>query len=92
MKQIYRKKPEYLNVVFVKDDTESIKDVYELVGASKANIIFDDNGNRVIVLEDGLQIPVGNVVFTEKKSGKVVTMPEEKLLQFYDVSEDKGDE
>lgn len=85
MKQVYRKKPEYLEVVFVADDSHSIKDVYELVGIPGASISFDDAGERVITLEDGTKIGINDIVFKEKKSGKLVVMPQEKLLQFYDL-------
>ena len=87
MKQIYKKKPEYLDVVFVADDTQSIKDVYEMAGVSGASISFDDAGERIITLEDGMKISVNDIVFKEKKSGKLVVMPQEKLLQFYDLYE-----
>ena len=40
MKQVYKKKPEYLDVVFVADDTTSIKEVYELAGVDNASIKF----------------------------------------------------
>ena len=89
MKQIYRKKPEYLDVVFVVDDTQSIKDVYELAGVTDAAISFDDNGNRVITLEDGTKVSINDVVFKDKKSGKLLAMPQSKLLQFYDVYNDE---
>ena len=85
MKQVYKKKPEYLDVVFVADDTSSIKEVYELAGVSNASINFDENGERVITLEDGTKISINDIVFKEKKSGKLVVMPQEKLLQFYDL-------
>ena len=85
MKQIYRKKPEYLDVVFVVDDTQSIKDVYEVAGITNASISFDDTGERVITLEDGIKIGINDIVFKDKKSGKLVVMPQEKLLQFYDL-------
>lgn len=85
MKQVYKKKPEYLEVVFVADDSQSIKDVYELAGIPGASISFDDAGERVITLEDGTKIGINDIVFKEKKSGKLVVMPQEKLLQFYDL-------
>lgn len=85
MKQVYKKKPEYLDVVFVADDTTSIKEVYELAGVDNASIKFDENGNRVIVLNDDTKISINDIVFKEKKSGKLVVMPQEKLLQYYDV-------
>jgi len=89
MKQVYKKKPEYLDVVFVADDSQSIKDVFEIAGISSASITFDENGNRVIDLESGERIMINNVVFKDKKSGKLVVMPQEKLLQFYDIYEDE---
>lgn len=85
MKQTYKKKPEFLDVVFVADDTQSIKDVYEVAGVSGASISFDSTGERVITLEDGTKIGINDIVFKEKKSGKLVVMPQEKLLQFYDL-------
>lgn len=88
MKQVYRKKPEYLDVVFVADDTQSIKDVYEMAGVENANIHFE-HGERVITLDDNTNIPVGQVVFKDKKSGKLVVMAQEKLLQFYDIYNDE---
>lgn len=89
MKQVYKKKPEYLDVVFVADDTTSIKEVYELAGVNNATITFDENGERVISLDGDTNIKVGMVVFKDKKSGKLVHMPQEKLLQFYDVYNDE---
>lgn len=89
MKQIYRKKPEYLDVVFVADDTQSIKDVYEMAGVENANIHFDTNGERVITLDENTNITVGQVVFKDKKSGKLVVMTQDKLLQFYDIYNDE---
>lgn len=84
MKQTFKKKPEFLYTVYVEDDSQSIKDIYELVGVDKANITFNDNGERIIIINDDLQIPVGHVVFKDKKTGKFITMPKDKLLQFYD--------
>lgn len=89
MKQVYKKKPEYLDVVFVADDSQSIKEVYELAGVSGAAITFDENGNRVITLEDGTKVGINDIVFKEKKSGKLVVMAQEKILQFYDLYEDE---
>ena len=88
MKQVYKKKPEYLDVVFVADDTQSIKEVYEVAGVNNASINFDENGERVITLEDNTKIGINDVVFKDKKSGKLVVMPQEKLLQFYDLYSD----
>ena len=51
MKQVYKKKPEYLDVVFVADDSQSIKEVYELAGVDNASIKFNENGERVISLD-----------------------------------------
>ena len=45
---------------------------------------FDSDGERIITLEDGTVIPVGVIVFKDKKSGKIIVMPKDKLLQFYD--------
>ena len=84
MKQVYKKKPEYLDVIEVLDDSQSIKDVYELAGVNGASISFDENGDRIITLEDGNKIGVGTVVFKDKKSGKLIVMPKDKILQFYD--------
>lgn len=94
MKQVYKKKPEYLDVVFVADDTQSIKEVYELAGVTGADITFNENGERVINImrpspEENISIPVGYVAFKDKKSGKLIAMPQEKLLQFYDVYNDE---
>ena len=89
MKQVYKKKPEYLDVVFVADDTQSIKDVYEIAGVTSAPITFDEDGNRVITLDGDQKVAINNVVFKDKKSGKLVVMPQEKLLQFYDIYEDE---
>lgn len=85
MKQVYKKKPEYLDVVFVADDSQSIKDVYEVAGITGASISFDDAGERVIILEDGTKIGINDIVFKDKKSGKLIVMPQEKILQFYDL-------
>lgn len=89
MKQVYKKKPEYLDVVFVADDSQSIKDVFEIAGVSSAPITFDENGSRVINLDGDQKIAINNVVFKDKKSGKLVIMPQEKLLQFYDLYNDE---
>ncbi len=89
MKQVYKKKPEYLDVVFVADDTQSIKEVYEVAGVDNATIKFDENGERLISLDAETSIPVGSVVFKDKKSGKLIHMPQEKLLQFYDLYNDE---
>ena len=89
MKQVYKKKPEYLDVVFVADDSQSIKEIYELAGVDNASIKFNENGERVIFLDENTNIPVGVVVFKDKKSGKLVVMTQEKLLQFYDLYNDE---
>lgn len=89
MKQVYKKKPEYLDVVFVADDTQSIKDVYEIAGVSNASVNFDEDGERVINLDENTHIKVGMVVFKDKKTGKLACMPQEKLLQFYDLYDDE---
>lgn len=89
MKQVYKKKPEYLDVVFVADDSQSIKEVYELAGVDNAIIKFDENGERVISLDPETNITVGMVVFRDKKSGKLIHMSQEKLLQFYDIYNDE---
>ena len=85
MKQVYKKKPEYLDVVFVADDSQSIKEVYEVAGVDNGYIKFDENGERVIVLGDGTNIKINDIVFKEKKTSKLVVMPQEKLLQYYDL-------
>ena len=92
MKQVYKKKPEYLEVVYVADDTQSIKEVFEVAGVTSAPINFDEKGNRVITLEGDVKVPVGNIIFKDKKSGKVVTLPQEKLLQVYDLYENGKEE
>ena len=46
-------------------------------------------GERVISLDENTNIPVGVVVFKDKKSGKLVVMTQEKLLQFYDLYNDE---
>ena len=89
MKQVYKKKPEYLDVVFVADDSQSIKEVYELAGVDNSSIKFNESGERVISLDENTNIPVGVVVFKDKKSGKLVVMTQEKLLQFYDLYNDE---
>lgn len=83
MKQMYKKKPEYLNVVEVLDDSQSIKDIYEITESFSGIVSFDEEGNRVVTLDDGTKIPVGVVVFKDKK-GSLVVIPKEKLLQVYD--------
>ena len=50
---------------------------------------FDENGERVINLDDNTHIKVGMVVFKDKKTGKLACMPQEKLLQFYDLYNDE---
>lgn len=85
MKRIYKKKPEYLDVVEVYDDTSSIKDIHEIYGVETSSITFDDEGNRVIVI-DGVDIPIGSVLFKDKK-GSVIVVNKEKILQIYDIYE-----
>ena len=85
MKQVYKKKPEYLEVVLVADDSQSIKEVFDLAEVSSAPISFNEKGERVISLDGDMNITVGMVVFKDKKSGKLIHMPQEKLLQFYDL-------
>lgn len=85
MKRVYKKKPEYLDVVEVYDDTSSIKDIHEIYGVETSSITFDDEGNRVIVI-DGVDIPIGSVLFKDKK-GSVIVVNKEKILQIYDVYE-----
>lgn len=89
MKQVYKKRPEYLDVVEVLDDTQSIKDVYEMAGVKNASITFDDSGNRIITLEDGTQINIGSLVFKDKKSEKLVVTTKQKLIQFYEFFSDE---
>ena len=89
MKQVYKKKPEYLDVVFVADDSQSIKEIYELAGVDNSSIKFNESGERVISLDENTNIPVGVVVFKDKKTGKLVVMSQEKLLQFYDLYNDE---
>lgn len=85
MKRVYKKKPEYLDVVEVYDDTSSIKDIHEIYEVETSSITFDDEGNRVIVI-DGVDIPIGSVLFKDKK-GSVIVVNKEKILQIYDVYE-----
>lgn len=83
MKRIYKKKPEYLDVVEVYDDSASIKDIHEMYGVETSSITFDSNGNRVVVI-NGTNIPVGSVLFKDKK-GSVIVVDKEKILQLYEV-------
>lgn len=83
MKAVYKKKPEYLDVVEVYDDTTSIKDIHEMYGVETSSITFDGEGNRIVVV-DGVNIPIGSVLFKDKK-GSVIVVSKEKILQIYDV-------
>ena len=83
MKRVYKKKPEYLDVVEVYDDSTSIKDIHEMYGIGASTITFDSDGNRVVVVND-VNIPVGSVQFKDKKGG-VIVVDREKILQLYDV-------
>ena len=83
MKRVYKKKPEYLDVVEVYDDSTSIKDIHEMYGIESSSITFDSEGNRIVVV-DGVNIPVGSVLFKDKK-GSVIVVSKEKILQVYDV-------
>ena len=83
MKRVYKKKPEYLDVVEVYDDSTSIKEIHEMYGIESSSITFDSEGNRVVVV-DGVNIPVGSVLFKDKK-GYVIVVSREKILQLYDV-------
>ncbi len=85
MKRVYKKKPEYLDVVEVYDDSISIKEIHEMYGIESSSITFDNEGNRVIVVED-VNIPVGSVLFKDKK-GSVIVVNRDKILQLYDVYE-----
>ena len=83
MKRVYKKKPEYLDVVEVYDDSTSIKEIHEMYGIESSSITFDSEGNRVVVV-DGVNIPVGSVLFKDKK-GSVIVVGRDKILQIYDV-------
>lgn len=83
MKRVYKKKPEYLDVVEVYDDSTSIKEIHEMYGIESSSITFDSDGNRVVVV-DGVNIPVDSVLFKDKK-GSVIVVSREKILQIYDV-------
>lgn len=83
MKRVYKKKPEYLDVVEVYDDTSSIKEIHEIYGVESSSITFDSEGNRVVIVDDA-NIPVGSVVFKDKK-GNVIVIEREKILKVYDV-------
>ena len=87
MKRVYKKKPEYLDVVEVYDDTTSIKDIHEIYGVESSSITFDSDGNRLVVVDD-VNIPVGSVLFKDKK-GSVIVVSREKILKIYDVYEDE---
>lgn len=83
MKRVYKKKPEYLDVVEVYDDTSSIREIHEMYGVESSSITFDSEGNRVVIVDDA-NIPVGSVVFKDKK-GNVIVIEREKILKVYDV-------
>lgn len=83
MKRVYKKKPEYLDVVEVYDDSASIKDIHEMYGVETSSITFDSDGNRVVIV-NGANIPVGSVLFKDKK-GSVIVVDKEKILQLYEV-------
>lgn len=83
MKRVYKKKPEYLDVVEVYDDTSSIKEIHEMYGVESSSVTFDSEGNRVVIVDDA-NIPVGSVVFKDKK-GNVIVIEREKILKVYDV-------
>ena len=83
MKRVYKKKPEYLDVVEVNDDSVSIKEIHEMYGIDSSSITFDSDGNRIVSV-DGTNIPVGSVLFKDKK-GNVIVVDREKILQLYDV-------
>lgn len=83
MKRVYKKKPEYLDVVEVYDDSASIRDIHEMYGVETSSITFDSDGNRVVIV-NGASIPVGSVLFKDKK-GSVIVVDKEKILQLYEV-------
>lgn len=83
MKRVYKKKPEYLDVVEVYDDTTSIKEIHEMYGVESSSITFDSEGNRVVIVDDA-NIPVGSVIFKDKK-GNIIVIEREKILKVYDV-------
>ena len=87
MKRVYKKKPEYLDVIEVYDDTSSIKEIHEIYGVESSSITFDNDGNRVVVIGD-VEIPLGSVLFKDKK-GSIIVVNKEKILQIYDVYDDE---
>lgn len=87
MKRVYKKKPEYLDVIEVYDDTSSIKEIHEIYGVESSSITFDNDGNRVVVIDD-VEIPLGSVLFKDKK-GSIIVVNKEKILQIYDVYDDE---
>ena len=87
MKRVYKKKPEYLDVIEVYDDTSSIKEIHEIYGVESSSITFDNDGNRVVVIND-VEIPLDSVLFKDKK-GSIIVVNKEKILQIYDVYDDE---
>lgn len=87
MKRVYKKKPEYLDVIEVYDDTSSIKEIHEIYDVETSSITFDNDGNRVVVVDD-VEIPLGSVLFKDKK-GSIIVINKEKILQIYDVYDDE---
>jgi hypothetical protein len=87
MKRVYKKKPEYLDVIEVYDDTSSIKEIHEIYGVESSSITFDNDGNRVVVIDD-VEIPLDSVLFKDKK-GSIIVVNKEKILQIYDVYDDE---
>lgn len=87
MKRVYKKKPEYLDVIEVCDDTSSIKEIHEIYDVETSSITFDNDGNRVVVVDD-VEIPLGSVLFKDKK-GSIIVINKEKILQIYDVYDDE---
>lgn len=87
MKRVYKKKPEYLDVIEVYDDTSSIKEIHEIYNVETSSITFDNDGNRVVVVDD-VEIPLDSVLFKDKK-GSIIVVNKEKILQIYDVYDDE---
>lgn len=88
MRQTYKKKPEYLDVVKVNEDKDSIQELVEFLGVSieDVSVKYDLNWNRIIIIGD-LTISTGQIVFKDKND-KSVVIDEDKLLKFYDLYSD----
>lgn len=84
MRQVFKKKPEYLNAVVIRDDKETLQDVVDFLelNPDSIEVKYDNEWNRIIKVAN-LELKLSQVLFKDKKGANVV-MDMDKLLKFYD--------